>query len=110
MEKALLYMTAPTLEVAQSIGKTLVEGRLIACANIIDNMRSIYVWEDRLQSDREFILIGKTVKNRVPEIIDTVVAMHPDDCPCILALPVDGGNPPFLEWIAAEVSQSESSA
>ena len=103
MEKTLLYITTPSLEEAQTIGRRLVESRLIACANIIDNMRSIYVWDGRLQSDREVILIGKTIRDRIPEIIDTVVAMHSADCPCILSIPVGEGNPAFLEWIAAEV-------
>ena len=110
MEKTLLYMTAGNMEEAQSIGQALVESKLIACANIIDHMHSIYVWDGKLQNDSEVILIAKTLKSRVPEIVETVCAMHSYDCPCIISIPISEGNPAFLDWIAAEVARPGPSA
>ena len=104
MEQTLLYMTAGSMEEAQSIAQSLVESRLIACANIIENMRSIYVWEGQLQSDSEVVLIAKTLNSRVPKITEKVSAMHSYDCPCIVSIPISGGNPAFLNWIESEVT------
>lgn len=39
-----VYVTCPSEEVAAQIGRTVVEGRLAACANILPRMTSIYHW------------------------------------------------------------------
>ncbi len=98
-----VYMTAGSPEEAARIGAALVEGRLAACVNIIEGMRSLYVWDGRLQDERETVLIAKTTRERLPELVATVTALHSYDCPCILALPVQEGNTDFLEWIRAGV-------
>jgi periplasmic divalent cation tolerance protein len=42
-----LYITTPSHEIAEIIGQTLVRERLVACANLIAEARSIYRWEDK---------------------------------------------------------------
>jgi len=103
MEIQLIYMTTGSKEEARTIGRELVQARLAACVNIFDNMNSIYRWEDRLQDDNEVVVIAKTTRNRVPELIEKVKDMHSYDCPCIISLPVAEGNPDFLQWIENEV-------
>ncbi len=102
MEINLIYITAGTLDEAKTIGKELVSSRLAACANIIDNINSIYWWEGEIQDDREVILIAKTKKSLVPELIEKVKSMHSYDCPCIVSLPILDGNNPFLDWVIDE--------
>ena len=91
------------MDEAKTIGKELVSSRLAACVNIIDHMKSIYRWEGKMQEDSEVILIAKTTENRVPALIEKVKAMHSYDCPCIVSLPVSGGNAAFMDWIVGEV-------
>ena len=100
-----IYMTAGSMAEAQKIGRALVESRLAACVNILDNMQSIYRWQEKLQQDSEVVLIAKTTDTQVPQLIDNVKSLHSYDCPCIVSLPVSGGYPPFLDWIEAEVSE-----
>ncbi|MFO7598191.1 MAG: divalent-cation tolerance protein CutA [Candidatus Desulfacyla sp.] len=102
MKANLIYITAGSMDEARTIAKELVSNRLAACANIIDNMNSLYWWNGEVQDDREVILIAKTVESLVPELIDTVKSMHSYECPCIVSLPIIDGNPAFLEWIAKE--------
>jgi periplasmic divalent cation tolerance protein len=92
-------MTAASKAEARNIGKALVESRLAACVNILDNMQSIYRWEEKIQEDSEVVLIAKTTEARVPRLIDKVKSLHSYDCPCIVSLPVIDGYPPFLDWI-----------
>ena len=94
-----IYMTASSKAEAQKIGKALVDSRLAACVNILDNMQSIYRWEEKIQEDSEVVLIAKTTETLVPRLIDKVKSLHSYDCPCIVSLPVLGGFPPFLDWI-----------
>jgi periplasmic divalent cation tolerance protein len=100
-----IYMTASSNAEAQKIGKTLVESRLAACVNILDNMQSIYRWEEKVQEDTEAVLIAKTTDNLVSQLIDKVRSLHSYDCPCIVSLPVLDGYPPFLDWVETEVEQ-----
>lgn len=103
MKVHLIYMTAGNKEEAKTIGKELVTSGLAACVNIVDNMTSMYMWENELQVDNETILIAKTEETRVPALIEKVKSLHSYDCPCVLSLPVSDGNQAFLNWIAAEV-------
>lgn len=106
MDAVLLYVTAEDEAEAERVGRALVEARLAACANIIPGMRSVYRWEGRVQSGQECVLILKTVRALVGRATEAVKAAHSYDCPCILVLPVQGGNPAFLDWIAAETGSA----
>jgi periplasmic divalent cation tolerance protein len=102
MEICLIYMTAGSEEEARRIGRELVSSRLAACVNIIPGMRSIYRWEDALQEDRETVLIAKTTAERVSDVTRRVKDAHSYDCPCVVSLPVTGGNQAFIDWVGAE--------
>jgi periplasmic divalent cation tolerance protein len=100
-----VYMTAGSKAEAQKIGNALVECRLAACVNILDNMQSIYRWNERIQQDTEVVLIAKTTDNLVSALIDQVKSLHSYDCPCIVSLPISNGYPPFLDWVQQEVKK-----
>ena len=94
-----VYMTAGSVEEAKSIGQILVGQNLAACVNLLENMTSIYKWEEKLEESQEVIMIAKTRKTLMPKLIEKVNSLHSYDCPCILELPIQGGNPDFLSWI-----------
>ena len=99
-----LYMTAGSVEEAKNIGKILVGQNLAACVNLLENMTSIYKWEEKLEESQEVIMIAKTRKTLMPKLIETVNSLHSYDCPCILELPIQGGNPDFLSWIESQTA------
>ena len=70
-------------------------------------MISIYKWEDIWEEDQEVVIIAKTRKILMPKLIETVKRHHSYECPCILELPVQGGNPDFLQWIETETDRTE---
>lgn len=105
MDIKLMYITVGTLAEAQKIGRTLVEERLVACINILNNVTSMYWWEGKIQNEQEVILLAKTTQRLVPEVIERVKSLHSYVCPCIVFLAVDGGNPAFLDWVETEVKQ-----
>ena len=98
-----IYMTAGSKDEARKIGKELVVGGLAACVNILDNMNSFYMWEGKVQEDTEIVMIAKTTDAHVPELVEKVKSLHSYECPCIVSIPVAGGNQAFLDWIAEEV-------
>ena len=99
-----VYMTAGSIEEAKSIGQILVVQNLAACVNLLENMTSIYKWEEKLEESKEVIMIAKTSKTLMPKLIETVNSLHSYDCPCILELPIQGGNPDFLSWIGSQTA------
>ncbi len=103
MQINLIYITTENSAEAERIGQILVEERLAACVNILDGMRSIYHWEGKLVKDTETVLIAKTTENKVPALTTRVKALHKYDCPCIVSLPITGGNDAFLRWVGEEV-------
>jgi periplasmic divalent cation tolerance protein len=95
-------MTCATAKEAEDIGAVLVERRLAACVNIIGGMRSLYWWEGKLERGEETVLIAKTRSDLVPELTEAVKAVHGYEVPCVVALPIEGGNADFLTWIRRE--------
>jgi periplasmic divalent cation tolerance protein len=96
----LLYITCPTHEEACRIGRTLVEERLAACANILPGITSIFCWENKMQEASEVVIIAKTTAERLETAIARIKALHSYDCPCVVAVKIDGGNEDFLRWVA----------
>ena len=96
-------MTAGSKDELSRIGKALINAGLVACVNIITNMNAMFMWDGKLQDDNETILIAKSTKNRMPDVIEKVKSLNSYDCPCIVSIPVSDGNPSFLEWVAHEV-------
>ncbi|OBQ57498.1 divalent-cation tolerance protein CutA [Halodesulfovibrio spirochaetisodalis] len=98
----LVYMTVPTQEEARAIGKELVSQKLAACINIFPAIESIFRWENEVQSAHEVVLIAKTSEAKVTALTQAAKNLHSYDVPCILSLPITGGNPEFLSWIENE--------
>ena len=108
MKHCLVYITTETMEDAQRIGRMLVSNRLAACVNILGRIQSMYRWEGDIQEDSEVALIAKTTELMVPRLTEKVKELHTFDCPCVVALPVVGGNEAFLDWIGEEVGGRRS--
>lgn len=104
MEPLLVYITASSMSEARHIGRALVEARLAACVNIIDGMVSLYHWQGRIEEGSEVVVIAKTKQSLLESLTVKVKAMHSYDCPCIVAMPLAGGNADFLYWIVAETA------
>ena len=99
-----VYITTESLDEALAIGKALVEERLAACANVLEGVHSIYWWQGAVQEDREALLILKTRAALVDRLIERVKALHSYDCPCVVALPIEAGNPDYLAWVEKETA------
>jgi periplasmic divalent cation tolerance protein len=106
----LIYITASNAEEAKDLGRALVEARLVACANVIPNMTPIFWWDGRVQEDSEAILLAKTRNALVQQVIDFVQREHSYDCPAVLALPIQAGHAPFLQWIDEETEGADQPA
>ncbi len=93
------FVTIDDPNKAAEIARTLVKNRIVACANIVHEIRSIYSWKGEVCDDREALLIMKTRENLFPDLKRAVRELHPYEVPEIIALTIDQGLPEYLQWI-----------
>lgn len=98
-----VLVTAPDADKAAEIARTLVEEKLVACVNVIPAIRSIYRWEGRVEDASEALLVLKTPRFRMKELVDRVTALHPYEVPEVVALSVADGHGPYLDWVIGAV-------
>ena len=109
MRYVLLYITTASRDEAMAIGRTLVEGNLAACANVLPGKTSVYRWHGAIEQSDETVLLLKTRADLVDQATRRVVALHSYECPCVVSLPVESGNPPFLQWVSEQTAAADAS-
>jgi len=102
-ERLVVLITAGSQEEADRIANTLVAEMLAACVNVLPGVTSVYRWEGEVQRDQEWLLVAKTTREVLDDLVHRVQAIHSYDLPEIIALPVVGGSKGYLRWIDGEV-------
>ena len=97
------YITVPNRKEAERIAKKLLNKKLIACANVINNVNSYFVWKNKVQNSKEIIICGKTTSKNQTKIIKVVKSIHSYAVPCIIFFDIKKGNKDFLKWVEQSV-------
>jgi periplasmic divalent cation tolerance protein len=97
-----VVITAADAEWLAGFTRTMVEERLAACGHVVPAIRSVYRWEGDVHDETEARVALHTRRSLVDAIVERTKGLHPYDVPCVIALPLLGGNPAYLEWIRAE--------
>ena len=101
-----VYTTYPSLVEAERIGKAVLEKRQAACVNILPGMISHYWWQGAIERGEEVVMIIKTRASRAEDVRAAVKTMHSYAVPAILVLPIEGGEPAYLDWLMQETERS----
>lgn len=96
-----VYVTVSDEKQAADLARALLARGLIACANVLPEVRSLYLWQGEVQDEPEAALLLKTRQDRLEELIAAVEELHPYDVPCVVAWPIDAGSEGYLEWVRA---------
>ncbi len=104
-----VLVTVPNREVAEKIAKALVEARLAACVNIVDELKSIYWWQGKIEEDNELLLIIKTRMEVFEELVLKIRELHPYTVPEIIGLPIIAGSKDYIDWLKNEVKRGVES-
>lgn len=102
-----VLITSDSEDEAAAIARMLVEKRLAACVNSINEVRSLYWWQGKIDSAHETLLIVKSRISLLAKLTEAVKKAHSYSVPEIIALPIIGGNRDYLEWLDRE-TQSPS--
>jgi periplasmic divalent cation tolerance protein len=99
-----VVVTAEDADWLAGFTRTLVDERLAACGHVIPEIRSVYRWAGEVHDAGEARVGLHTRTALVPAIVARADREHAYDVPCVIALPLAGGNPAYLTWIAQETS------
>ena len=102
-ERQVVLMTAGSQQEADRIAETLVGEGLAACVNIVRGVTSVYHWQGEIQRDREWLLIAKTRREFLEELVERVHELHSYEVPEVIALPLSDGSERYLRWLDGEV-------
>jgi len=98
-----LFITTADAEEARRIASVLVKKRKAACVNIVPGVSSLFWWQGKVEKADECLLMVKSRASLLNQIVKLVKQHHSYDVPEIIALPIIGGNPDYLEWIGKEL-------
>jgi len=98
----LVISNLPDRASAEKLAHALVDKRLAACVNILSPCRSVYRWEGKIEDAEEFPMLIKTTRERYPALEAAIRAGHPYTVPEIIAIPLAGGLPAYLDWVESE--------
>ena len=101
-----VLVTASSEEEAHKIARTVVEAGLVACANILSPIRSIYIWEHKVTEDTEILMIFKTKRHLFHDLEQAIKRLHSYKLPEIIALPIVMGSEDYLRWITVNTRKS----
>jgi periplasmic divalent cation tolerance protein len=98
-DEIVVLITASTGAEAEKIGSVLVEERLAACVNIVPEVRSLFSWEGTVRDERETLLICKSRRPLMDQLIVRVKSLHSYTVPEVIALPIISGSSDYLDWV-----------
>lgn len=102
----IIFITTAHKKEARRIAKALLENKLAACVNIIPEIGSLFWWQAKIDSASEVLLVIKSKKTKLTQIIKLVKSLHSYEVPEIIALPIIGGYKPYLRWLDESLRKS----
>jgi periplasmic divalent cation tolerance protein len=107
MEPIIVITNLPDRAQALSLAHKLVEERLAACVNVLGECTSVYRWEGENETASEVPVLIKTLAQHYAALEQLIRSLHPYELPELIAVPISGGLPAYLDWIACETSLSD---
>jgi periplasmic divalent cation tolerance protein len=100
----IVLVTTSSKKEAEKIAQHLLNERLIACANIIGPVSSLFRWAGKMEKAEEYLIIMKSREDLFEKLADAVKALHSYEVPEILVLPIVGGSKAYLDWLGSCLS------
>jgi periplasmic divalent cation tolerance protein len=110
-DKIVVMITGGSVRECKKIAKVLLEKRLIACANLVPAIQSLYHWQGKIADEKECLMLLKSSRELFAALRSEVEKLHSYSVPEVIALPIIDGSPNYLNWIGESVEeQSEPRA
>jgi periplasmic divalent cation tolerance protein len=101
----IVFTNLPDRASALKLARALVDRRLAACVSVLGEISSVYRWKGEIADETEVAVLVKTHATAYAALESAIKALHPYEIPEIVAVPVAGGLPAYLDWVGAETAQ-----
>lgn len=101
-ETLVVLCTVPNEETGVTLARTLLEEHLVACVNIVPQVRSLYRYQGKVEDERELLLVMKTAADRYDVLEQRVRALHPYEVAEVLAIETTRGAAAYCDWVFQE--------
>ena len=100
-DAALIWCPFGDEDSAAQVASALLDEGLIACANIMPAIRSLYIWQGERGDARETGVLFKTTAALLDQTVARLEALHPYDAPAICGWRCDAAGEATKGWLAA---------
>jgi periplasmic divalent cation tolerance protein len=97
----IVMVTTASKQEAENMAQHLLKERLIACANIIGPVSSLFHWSGKMEKTEEYLIFMKSRKDLFEKLAETVKALHSYEVPEIIVLPIVEGSKAYLDWLGS---------
>ena len=98
----IIITTTNSKKNAKEIATLLLNKKLAACIQI-EKIKSYYLWEEKINKDKEYRLVIKTKQKYFKKVKKAIKSIHPYSIVQIIALNIDKANKEYLNWINSVV-------
>ena len=103
-----IQWTSDSLAEAKQIAKELVRKKWVACANILPYVDSFYLWDGKMQEEKEVKVFFKTKDELFPKVRDYIIQHASYDVPEVSKIPITDANPDYITWLFEHLAEEES--
>lgn len=107
-DAAMIWCPFPDRDSARTASSALLEERLVACANILAPVESLFRWEGEITSSQEVGVVFKTRLSLLEQATHRLERLHPYDTPAIMGWHMDAAPPATLAWLAQEAGEGDA--
>ena len=99
MKPIVIFCSVPSREVGESISRLLVEQSLVACAQLIPGITSIYRWENKICEESECLMVLKSTESNYKDVEHVIKTNHPYEIPEIVGFDTNFISSKYLDWM-----------
>ena len=100
----IIETTTDQLMVAEKISQSIISSKLAPCIQIIDSVKSNYIWKDTIESSNEYIIKIKTVENHINKISSIIKEESNYDVPEIISYDFMIEDEGYEKWFNENIS------
>lgn len=90
---------AASIDEARKVSRYLVENRLIACAQIVPLIESLYLWDGQLTASQESLVLLKTTQEQLEKVQEVILSHCSYELPELLYFTAIGGLTDYIDWV-----------
>jgi len=99
----IIETTTDDIQIAKTISQSILERKLSPCVQIINSVKSSYIWQDKIESKDEYTLKIKTMDKHVYEISSIIKDKSNYDVPEIISYQFKIENDEYEDWFLENV-------